>query len=222
MPAIAPRGEAISNAELFRRLATRMGFDEKCFKRGDEETVLERIDWAAPGLSGIDLEVLKRDGYARLKVGTPDTFTPHAEGKFPTASGKTEFVSSMAAQGNFVLPPFRQGSTEFEPGHTVDPLPSYIAPRESAQTNPALAARFPLNIISPKSHAFLNSCYANLPRQRRIAGEPRLTIHPADAAKRGVVEGSLVRIFNDRGSFKALAYVNDAVRPGVIVAPMGY
>jgi anaerobic selenocysteine-containing dehydrogenase len=61
-----------------------------------------------------------------------------------------------------------------------------------------------------------------LPRQRRIAGEPRLTIHPADAAKRGVVEGSLVRIFNDRGSFKALAYVNDAVRPGVIVAPMGY
>ena len=166
--------------------------------------------------------MLKRDGYARLKVGTPDTFTPHAEGKFPTASGKTEFVSSMAAQGNFVLPLFRQGSTEFEPGHTVDPLPSYIAPRESPQTNPALAARFPLNIISPKSHAFLNSCYANLPRQLRIAGEPRLTIHPADAAKRGVVEGSLVRIFNDRGSFKALAYVNDAVRPGVIVAPMGY
>ena len=89
-----------------------MGFDEKCFKRGDEETVLELIDWAAPELNGIDLEVLKRDGYARLKVGTPDTFTPHAEGKFPTASGKTEFVSSMAAQGNFVLPPFRQGSTD--------------------------------------------------------------------------------------------------------------
>jgi anaerobic selenocysteine-containing dehydrogenase len=222
MPAIAPRGEAISNAELFRRLAARMGFNEKCFKRGDEETVLELIDWAAPALSGIDLEVLKRDGYARLKVGPPDTFAPHAEGKFPTASGKTEFVSSMAAKGNFVLPVFRQGLTEFEPGHKVDRLPGYIAPRESAQTNPALAARYPLNIISPKSHAFLNSCYANMPRQRRIAGEPGLTIHPADAAKRGVVEASLVRVFNDRGSFKAQAHVSDAVRPGVVVAPMGY
>jgi anaerobic selenocysteine-containing dehydrogenase len=222
MPAIAPQGEAISNAELFRRLAARMGFEEKCFKRSDEETVLELMDWAAPAMSGIDLEVLKRNGYARLEIGTPSTFAPHAEGNFPTASGKTEFVSSMAARGNFVLPVFRQGSTEFEPGHAVDPLPSYIAPRESAQTNPVLAARYPLNIISPKSHAFLNSCYANLPRQRRIAGEPRVIIHPADAAKRGVVEASLVRVFNDRGSFKALAHVSDEVRSGVVVAPMGY
>ncbi len=134
MPAIAPQGEAISNAELFRRLAARMGFEEKCFKRSDEETVLELMDWAAPAMSGIDLEVLKSNGYARLKIGTPATFAPHAEGNFPTASGKTEFVSSMAARGNFVLPVFRQGSTEFEPGHAVDPLPSYIAPRESAQT----------------------------------------------------------------------------------------
>ncbi len=222
MPAIAPQGEAVPNTELFRRLAARMGFDDSCFKRTDEETVPELVDWAAPAMSGVDLDVLKRDGYARLKIGTPDTFAPHAEGKFPTASGKTEFVSSMAARGNFVLPLFRQGSTQFEPGSAVDPLPSYIAPRESAQTNPALAARYPLNIISPKSHAFLNSCYANLPRQRRIAGEPGVTLHPEDAAKRGIVEARVVRVFNDRGSFKALAHVSDAVRPGVVVAPLGY
>jgi anaerobic selenocysteine-containing dehydrogenase len=128
----------------------------------------------------------------------------------------------MAARGNFVLPLFRQGSTQFEPGPAVDPIPSYIAPRESAQTNPALAARYPLNIISPKSHAFLNSCYANMPHQRRIAGEPGVTIHPEDAAKRGIAEARVVRVFNDRGSFKALAHVSDAVRPGVVVAPLGY
>src|SRR5271169_6011171 len=195
--AIAPLGEAVPNTELFRRLAARMGFDDSCFKRTDEETVLAITNWKAPALSGVDLDLLKRDGYARLEIGTPDTFAPHAEGNFPTASGKTEFVSSMAARGNFVLPLFRQGLTDSEPGRAVDPLPSFIAPRESAQANPALAARYPLNIISPKSHAFLNSCYANLPHQRRIAGEPGVTIHPEDAAQRGIGEARVVRVFND-------------------------
>jgi len=223
MPAIAPLGEAVPNTELFRRLAARMGFEDACFKRTDEETVLAITDWKSPALSGIDLELLKRDGYARLKVGTPESFAPHAQGKFPTASGKTEFVSSMAARGNFVLPLFRQGSTQFEPGAAaVDPIPSYIPPRESAQTNPALAARYPLNIISPKSHAFLNSCYANIPHQRRIAGEQGLTIHPADAASRGIAEARVVRVFNDRGSFEAVAHLSDAVRLGVVVAPLGF
>ena len=222
MPAIAPLGEAVPNTELFRRLAARMGFEDACFKRTDEETVLAITDWKSPALSGIDLDLLKRDGYARLKVGTPESFAPHAQGRFPTASGKTEFVSSMAARGNFVLPLFRQGSTQFEPGAAVDPIPSYIPPRESAQTNPALAARYPLNIISPKSHAFLNSCYANMPHQRRIAGEPGLTIHPADAASRGIAEARVVRVFNDRGSFEAVAHLSDAVRPGVVVAPLGF
>jgi anaerobic selenocysteine-containing dehydrogenase len=237
MPAITPLGEAVPNTELFRRLAARMGFDDPCFKRSDEDTLLEITDWSSPALSGVDLDLLRRDGYARLKIGTPDTFAPHAEGKFPTASGKTEFVSSMAARGNFVLPLFRQGSTQFEPdgfvsdrfesdqsepAGIVDPLPTYIARRESAETNPALASRYPLSIISPKSHAFLNSCYANLPRQRRIAGEPGVTIHPEDAAKRGIAEAQAVRVFNDRGSFEALAHLSDAVRPGVLVAPLGH
>ena len=222
MPAIPPLGEAVPNTELFRRLAARMGFDDACFKRTDEETMLAITDWRAPALSGISLDLLKREGYARLRVGTPDTSAPHAEGNFPTPSGKTEFVSSMAARGNFVLPLFRQGSKRSEASHAVDPLPSFIAPRESAQANPALARRYPLNIISPKSHAFLNSCYANLPHQRRIAGEPAVTIHPADAAQRGIGEARVVRVFNDRGSFKALAHLSDAVRQGVVVAPLGY
>ena len=225
MPAIAPLGEAVPNTELFRRLAARMGFEDACFKRTDEETVLAITDWKSPALAGIDLDLLKREGYARLRVGQPDTFAPHAEGRFPTPSGKTEFVSSMAARGNFVLPLFRQGSTTFETFEAqsaVDPIPSYIAPRESAQTNPALAARYPLNIISPKSHAFLNSCYANMPHQRRVAGEQAVTINPEDAARRGIAEAAAVRVFNDRGSFTALAHLSDTVRPGVVVAPLGF
>ena len=105
MPAIPPLGEAVSNTELFRRLAARMGFDEPHFKRGDEQMARDALDWSAPALAGIDLDLLKRSGYARLRVGAPGTSAPHAEGRFPTPSGKCEFVSSLAAGGNFVLSP---------------------------------------------------------------------------------------------------------------------
>jgi anaerobic selenocysteine-containing dehydrogenase len=221
-PAIQPLGEAIANTELFRRLAARLGFTDRCFTRSDEQIAAEALDWSAPALQGIDLERLRRDGYARLRVGTPDTFAPHAEGNFPTPSGKTEFVSSLAANGNFVLPLFRQGSNEFQPGEPVDPLPRYVPPRESPQTNPTRASRFPLNLLSPKSHAFLNSSYGNLPRQRRVAGEPNVLLNPKDAADREIVGGRAVRVFNDRGSFEAIATVSDAVTAGVVVAPLGF
>jgi anaerobic selenocysteine-containing dehydrogenase len=221
-PAIAPLGEAVPNTELFRRLAARMGFDDPCFSRPDEQTALEALDWTAPALQGIDLDLLRRRGYARLNVGTPDTFAPHAQGHFPTPSGKCEFASSMAPNGNFVLPLFRQGSNEFQPGEAVDPVPRYIPPRESPQTNATRAARYPLNLLSPKSHAFLNSSYGNLERQRRVAGEPSVTIHPDDAAIRRIDEGALVRVFNDRGAFQAIARISDAVTAGVVVAPLGF
>jgi len=222
-PAIAPLGEAVSNTELFRRLARRMEFDDDAvFTRTDEETARAIIDWSSPALEGVDFEQLRRDGYVRLKIGNPESSAPHANGNFRTPSGKTEFLSSMAARGNFVLPLFRQGSTRFDPGEAVDPLPSFIPPKESSATNPQLATRYPLNIISPKSHAFLNSSYANLPHQRRIAGEQRLMINPADARSRGIAEAEAVRVFNDRGSFEAQAHLSDAVRPGVVVAPLGY
>jgi len=128
----------------------------------------------------------------------------------------------MAAGGNFVLPLFRQGSNEFQAGEPVDPLPTYVLPNESPATNARLAAQYPLNIISPKSHAFLNSSYGNLPGQLHHAGEQFVLVNPKDALARNVGEGSPVRIFNDRGSFEAIAKVSSDVMPGVVVAPMGY
>jgi anaerobic selenocysteine-containing dehydrogenase len=216
-PAIAPLGEAIPNVELFRRLAARMGFDEQCFRRDDEQIAREAIDWSSPVLEGINLDDLKRNGHARLKLGSPDSFAPHARGNFPTESGKTELVSSLASGGNFVVPVFRQGSTASQASEPVDPLPSYEAALESPH-----AARYPLNLISPKSHAFLNSSCGNMTRQRRIAGEPTVMIHPDDTARRGIVDAQPVQVFNDRGSFSAVARVTTNVCSGVIVAPMGY
>jgi hypothetical protein len=48
------------------------------------------------------MDVLKEKGWARLNVGRPDTYAPHAEGNFLTPSG-CEFKASMAAGGYFVL-----------------------------------------------------------------------------------------------------------------------
>ena len=221
-PAVAPLGEAVPNVELFQHLATQMGFEDDCFRLSNEQRILEAMDWNAPVLQGITLEQLKREGFVRLNLPTPDEYAPHAEGNFPTPSGKCEFAASMAAVGNFVLPLFRQGSNEFQPGEPVDPIPDYLSPRESPYTNPGRAKQYPLNLLSPKSHGFLNSSYGNLPAQRRVAGEQHLLIHEQDATQRGIIDGQRVCIFNDRGSCEATARVSDTVMPGVVVVPMGY
>jgi anaerobic selenocysteine-containing dehydrogenase len=212
-PAVEPLGEAVSNTELFRRLAARMGFTEPCFTRTDEEMLAEAFDWSAPAMEGITLESLRETGWARLNLPGPDEYAPHAEGGFPTPSGKTEFRSSI--ENNFVVPLFRQGSNDHQPGDAVDPLPHYVPPRETADSG------YRLNLLSPKSHGYLNSSAGDQPQQRRVQGEQTVVLHPQDAAERGIAEGQYVRVFNDRGRFLALARISDAIAPGVAVSPMG-
>jgi anaerobic selenocysteine-containing dehydrogenase len=76
--------------------------------------------------------------------------------------------------------------------------------------------------MSPKSHACLNSSDGNLPEQLQHAGEQTLLLHPQDANMRGTTNGAVVRVFNDRGAFAAVAMITDDVMPGVVVAPLGY
>lgn len=221
-PAIAPLGEAVPNTELFRRLAHVMGFDDPFWAMSDEQMAEMAFDWTSPVLQGIDLTMLRAKGFARLSVGSPDDFVPHREGNFPTPSGKCEFKSSIAAGGNMVLPLFRQGYMGEQSGEALDPLPDYLPARESAATNPELAARYPLNMLSPKSHAFLNSTYGNLARQIYHAGEQKVLINAADADVRGIAAGDRVRVHNDRGCFDAAAEISADTRAGIVIAPMGY
>jgi molybdopterin guanine dinucleotide-containing S/N-oxide reductase-like protein len=197
-PAIAPLGEAKPNSEVFRLLAERMGFTEDCFRDSDEEIGRQAFDYGHERMQGINLFDLKERGWQRLSV--PATFAPFAEGNFPTPSGKCEFFSeSLAKQG-------------------IDPLPVFIPPRESVQTAPELAEKYPLAIISPPAHNFLNSSFANLPSFLKAEKEPFLEIHPDDAGVRGISSGDRVRIFNERGSFTARARVSEKARHGVVVA----
>jgi anaerobic selenocysteine-containing dehydrogenase len=96
----------------------------------------------------------------------------------------------------------------------------YEPPAEVADA--ALAERFPLALVTPKTHLFLNSTFANQCRQHAAQPRPELVISPEDASARGVEDGAQVRVFNDRGAFECTARVSDDARPGVLVAPMGW
>ncbi len=224
-PAIEPPGECVPNVELFRRLARTMEFDEESmayWNRTDREMLIDFHDWDAPALAGITYEKLEEVGWMRLAVGTPDERAPHAEGNFPTPSGKCEFKSSLAEGGNFVVPVWRSMYEGMQPGGYVDPVPDYVPPFESPQSNPELAQRYPLSIISPKPHAFLNSQYGNAADKQKVQGRQQVFIHPTDAAERGITEGDMVRVFNDRGSFQGPAAYETGLIPGLVMANVGH
>ncbi len=198
-PAIAPLYEAKCNTDVFRLLAARMGFSEACFSDSDEDMARQVLAVEHPALAGVTLETLRAQGWLRLHL--PEDFAPFAKGNFPTASGKCELYSAdLAAQGQPALPDF-------------------TPPRESRQSAPALAARYPLALLTPAAHAFLNSSFANLPKQLRQEARPFIEIHPTDAAPRQIADGALVRVFNERGACHLTASVTPRARPGVVVSP---
>jgi len=96
----------------------------------------------------------------------------------------------------------------------------FEAPAEAL--DPVTGARFPLAMVTPKTHLFLNSTFANQARQHAAQPEPFVVLNPDDAQARGVVDGGRVRVFNDRGTFTSRVHVSDDARPGVLVAPMGW
>jgi anaerobic selenocysteine-containing dehydrogenase len=89
---------------------------------------------------------------------------------------------------------------------------------ESVRSSPALAARYPLAMISPPARNFLNSTFVNVKSLRDMEGEPLLEIHPDDARPRGIAGGAVVRVFNDRGGYVCRAAVSERARPGVVNA----
>lgn len=84
---------------------------------------------------------------------------------------------------------------------------------------PARATDGRLQMLTPKSHYFLNSTFGNMPRQRAAMGRPTLEIHPADADARGLADGDEVDVRNDRGALRAWIRITDSLHPGVVALP---
>jgi anaerobic selenocysteine-containing dehydrogenase len=197
--AIEPLHQAKPNTEVFRLLAARLNFEEGCFRDSDEELARQALETDHPWLKGITLKRLREHGWMRLNVA--EEFAPFAHGNFPTPSGKCELYSeTLEAAG-------------------LPAVPDFIPPSESRQSSPELASRFPLGLISPAAHAFLNSSFANLPKQLRQELRPFVEVNPDDALARGIADGDRVRLFNERGSCELNAVVTTRARSGVVVSP---
>jgi anaerobic selenocysteine-containing dehydrogenase len=183
-PAIAPVGQARSNAQIFRELASAMGLRDACF--ADDDLALCRQAFG----DQVDFDRLLAQGFASLDLPA----APFAEGGFPTPSGRCEFFSQrLADRGPDGLP---------------DHLPNFEAAGSSAD--------YPLAMISPPARNFLNSTFVNVQSLRGIEGEQLLEMHPDDAARRGLVDGSTVRVFNARGGYRCKLDVSTRARPGVV------
>jgi anaerobic selenocysteine-containing dehydrogenase len=137
---------------------------------------------------GCSFEALRERGWAALPL--PEA--PFAEGGFPTPNGKAQV--HVCGLG----------------------VPEHVPNHESALSSPELSARYPLAMISPPARHFLNSTFVNVRSLRAIEGEPLVEIHPDDAGPRGIADGALVRVFNDRGEYRCKAAVSARARPGVV------
>jgi anaerobic selenocysteine-containing dehydrogenase len=210
--AIEPLGEARPNVWVFGQLGQRMGFPEACFRDTEEDLMAQALGDGAQAeqMKGITLEELRRQHSMRLRwPGEPEApYQPFRDGGFGTPSGKAELYSpALAAQG-------------------LDPLPAFVPPAESRHTPPqATEARpYPLEFLPRKADNYMNSTFANLPPQQKMesAHTGRLEMHPDDAAPRGIQDGALVEVFNDRGRIRLVAELNQRIPAGLVASRLNW
>ncbi len=189
-PVLPAPGETLSNVEIFRRLAARMGLTDACFRDSDDDMIRQALDSASHFVRGITLEELEREHFIRLRVsdeGKP--FLPFSAGGFGTENGKFPFGRPL----------------------------EYRPPAESRLGDQALRAKYPLELISPKNDDSMNSTFGNradVDRQTAVA-----TLHPSDAEKRHICAGDQVRLYNERGTLVFQARIDETVRVGVVSVP---
>jgi len=190
--AISPQGESLPNTEIFRRLAARFGFTERCFRADDALLMDDAVDGADPRLRGIrPSEISTRRA---LQMAGPDGKPLSLfDNVLPaTPSGKIELRSAALAErwgAAAVLPDWREHE-----------------------------AAYPLRLISPASDKRISSTMGDLNGSRTA---PPLLMNPADAARRSLAHGSQVRVWNDRGEVLLRLAVTEAVRPGVVASEKG-
>jgi anaerobic selenocysteine-containing dehydrogenase len=246
-PAIAPLGEARPNIEVLNDLAHALGYTDSVFDETAEDVIRGALDNDHPFLSGITYEYLQEHGFAKLRTPTNPyiPFAPNPPAPFPDSfaalTGKGEDSALCGAKispfpaeergesgkgaGGLGAPGFKTISGKVElysqkaERDGYDPLPNYEPPAESAEADPELAREFPVNLLSPAAHHFLNSSFANVESLQKSERDPRIWIAPQDAAERSIADGDWLRVWNRRGEVQLKAVVSDHVKPGVAWSP---
>lgn len=219
--AIEPVGEARTDYEIFAALAARLGAEDTFTEGRDEMGWLRRIhevSQISAREAGVELPDFDTFWQAGETIDLAEQI-PQAELSFEafrrdpvehalsTPSGKIEIFSQRIADFGYADCP---GSPRWF--DKVESLGAEV-PRPGA----------PLHLLSPQPANRLHSqftysqhCAKDMPGGREI-----LRINPADAAARGIGEGDVVRVYNDRGACLAAAHVTEAVMPGVVRLPTG-
>ncbi len=124
----------------------------------------------------------------------------------PTPSGRVEIHSATVAGFCYAD----------RPGHAV-----WLPPEDGVGS--AALARFPLQLVANQPATRLHSQldFGACSVDSRIRGREPVRINPGDAAPRGIGNGDIVRLFNDRGACLAAALLSDEVRSGVVQLATG-
>lgn len=90
-----------------------------------------------------------------------------------------------------------------------EPLPRWLPPH---------GGEGDLWLMTAPSLYGLNSSFREQPRLMQLRGAMSLLMHPADAAKRKLQDGTLVEAWNERGQVLFTLVVTEKAQPGVVVA----
>ncbi|POX42610.1 Asp-tRNA(Asn)/Glu-tRNA(Gln) amidotransferase GatCAB subunit C [Streptomyces sp. Ru73] len=217
--AAEPPGESRTDYDAFTAIARKLGV-EKEFTEGRtaDEWVEELYERTRDRLAEREVELPPfADFWASDRghlVTPPLPDRPHPfrllredpdAHPLDTPSGRIEIFSRTVADFGY----------DDCPGHPV-----WLEPRE---WQGEARRRYPLDLISPQPANRLHSQYDHGPHSRagKVAGREPVTLNRADAEARGIADGDVVRVFNDRGACLAGAVLSDDLRPGVLALPTG-
>jgi len=213
----APVGSARDDFDILRGIGRVMGVEEK-FTEGRDACAWQRwmYDVTRQSMSAFGHELpsydafLERGWFKIDELGEPavilDKFRadPIAN-KLDTPSGKIEIYSEQVAGFGY---------------DDCPPHPSWLTPPEwlgarqhSAQLH--LLCAQPAN----KLHSQLD--HGSISRATKINGHEPVLINAEDAAARGIVDGAIVRVFNQRGACLCGARVVQDIMPGVLMMSTG-
>ncbi|UUZ46737.1 hypothetical protein LP420_23015 [Massilia sp. B-10] len=192
--AIAPLGEAKPNTEIFRLIAARMGFTDPVFQESDDQIAAQAFDGRDARhqcrLGIAQAQRLAKAGHAGCAV---------RPGRLPYAVRQVRVLFGQHAR--------RRARSLADP-HSALRIGCH---------QPGTGGKISTGHDFSATRNFLNSSFVNVTSLRATEGEPRLDIHPDDGAARGITDGEMVRIFNDRGSFVAKARITSKARAGLVV-----
>ena len=216
--AVAPVAGALDDFEIFLRLAERLGIAEGFAEGRDEEAWLRHIyagaraEAARAGVEMAGFDDFWEAGYLEHAEPAPpydmlaDFRADPLAHPLPTPSGKIEIFSETIAGFGYADCP----------GH-----PAWLEPVEWLGS--PMARRFPLHLVSnqPRTRLHAQLDPGRVSRESKIAGREPVWLHPRDARARGIRQGDVVRVYNDRGACLAGAHVTESVRAGVVQLSTG-